>query len=62
MERDEMVLCPFCGAEMEIKITRKDRSKQFWGCSQFFDTGCKGYRPLHFELDDAEDKWLDYEE
>jgi hypothetical protein len=35
--------CPICGAPMRrIRPRRDDQWKEFWGCTQFKVTGCKG--------------------
>ena len=39
--------CPFCGAEMVLRRAKRGRNEgsQFWGCSMFSKTKCRGTRP-----------------
>lgn len=37
--------CPVCGALMDKK-TKRGTTFNFWGCSKWADTKCKGYRPF----------------
>lgn len=38
-------LCPKCNSQMVKRTNRKDNS-EFWGCSQYFTTGCRGTRDI----------------
>ena len=40
--------CPLCGSEMALKTARQGRhaGSQFWGCTMFGKTRCKGMRPF----------------
>ena len=41
--------CPDCNKPM-VKRTAKKTGKQFWGCTQYFSSGCRGYRPYVPEI------------
>jgi restriction system protein len=43
-----MPACPNCGAAMTLRVARQgaNAGKQFWGCSQFAQTKCRGVREL----------------
>jgi len=37
--------CPVCGKPM-VKRTNRMTKEPFWGCSDFFNTGCRGSRSI----------------
>lgn len=40
--------CPICGANMRLVRPKSiDAWQPFWGCSKYFQTGCKGKREYH---------------
>ena len=43
-----MPMCPVCGAAMALRTARQggNAGRQFWGCSQFRQTKCRGTREL----------------
>lgn len=48
--------CPKCGFHMVVRTTKTGR--QFWGCSQFKNSGCKGNIDLEDHLDSLESERL----
>jgi len=36
--------CPYCGSMMKVRTAKRSkyRGQQFWGCSRYFISGCKG--------------------
>jgi len=56
--------CPICGARC---VKRQSKYGEFWGCSLYKDTGCKGIwrppKPLTFEplVGELREIWYDLE-
>lgn len=48
--------CPKCGFHMVVRTAKTGR--QFWGCSQFKNNGCKGNIDLEDHLDSLESERL----